>query len=301
MKKTILILLMLACFASYGQKKGRAISAVKIDVGKLSIVDYDTNTDSLNVVEDGISFKTYIPQGSVDYINGSSFNTGTGLLSLTGVGLAGTSENLDGRYGILSSTNTWTATNRFNSTLNLYLGSTFGGQIFTTALGLTIDAATNKRLQLNGGKNVIIQDDGIYADLDAATSTNVVYRQADGELTYGAASSGGSIQTKSISLPGSGLTTSKLTPDVSASELGYTADVTIQYYGTNGTFIGLVKLVGSVVYNNGSPSVNYSTIYTSSPANITTSLILSGSALWSSTSSSTGSFLGINITYFTNE
>jgi hypothetical protein len=37
-------------------------------------------------------------ENSVDYINGASFNTSTGVLSLTGVGRAGASVDLDGRY-----------------------------------------------------------------------------------------------------------------------------------------------------------------------------------------------------------
>jgi len=50
--------------------------------GTVTITSTDTNTDT----------------NDIDYINGASFNTGNGILSLTGVGNAGASVDLDGRY-----------------------------------------------------------------------------------------------------------------------------------------------------------------------------------------------------------
>ena len=62
--------------------------------GKVTITSTDTNTDT----------------NDIDYIDSASFNTTTGVLSLTGVGNAGTSVDLDGRYltGLPSSTGTLT-------------------------------------------------------------------------------------------------------------------------------------------------------------------------------------------------
>ena len=57
--------------------------------GTVTIASTDTNTDT----------------NDIDYINGASFNTGNGILSLTGVGNAGASVDLDGRYLPLSGGN----------------------------------------------------------------------------------------------------------------------------------------------------------------------------------------------------
>jgi hypothetical protein len=54
--------------------------------GTVTISSTDTNTDT----------------NDIDYINAASFNTGNGILSLTGVGNAGASVDLDGRYLPLS-------------------------------------------------------------------------------------------------------------------------------------------------------------------------------------------------------
>jgi hypothetical protein len=54
--------------------------------GTVTISSTDTNTDT----------------NDIDYINAASFNTGNGILSLTGVGSAGASVDLDGRYLPLS-------------------------------------------------------------------------------------------------------------------------------------------------------------------------------------------------------
>lgn len=45
---------------------------------------------------------SYTDTNDIDYINAASFNTGNGILSLTGVGNAGASVDLDGRYLLLS-------------------------------------------------------------------------------------------------------------------------------------------------------------------------------------------------------
>lgn len=57
--------------------------------GTVTITSTDTNTDT----------------NDIDYINAASFNTGNGILSLTGVGNAGASVDLDGRYLPLSGGN----------------------------------------------------------------------------------------------------------------------------------------------------------------------------------------------------
>ena len=57
--------------------------------GTVTISSTDTNTDT----------------NDIDYINAASFNTGNGILSLTGVGNAGASVDLDGRYLPLSGGN----------------------------------------------------------------------------------------------------------------------------------------------------------------------------------------------------
>jgi len=213
--KILTIILIFLSVATYGQKKGRAISAAKIDVGRVSIVDYDPVVDSLEVVEDGVSFKTEIKTYKIDtvYISTGdtlvideegrvwkvglpstapqtlSWNGGNGQITISG----GNTIDIDGRYGQLGASNTWTGAQSISSsTSQLYFkdGAAFNGQIIGTSVGLLVDANTAQLTLRGDTKSIYISSSGVRADLDAGTSANVVYIQSDGELTFGAAVGG---------------------------------------------------------------------------------------------------------------
>lgn len=225
MRKIITLLFLLLSICSYGQKKGRAVSdaihvqtkdwnpiisdsiqANKIDwnpiisdstaVNKIDTLYFANDTLYLDAW--GRLWKTVIAaSGSGDgYVSSLAWNSGTGVITANDPVNVAKTIDIDGRYGQLGGGNTWTNTNLFTrsvtineSTSQLYFkdGSTFNGQILGTSTGLVVDANVAQLTLRGDTKSIYISSTGIKADLDAATSPNAVYLQADGELTYGAA------------------------------------------------------------------------------------------------------------------
>jgi hypothetical protein len=94
--------------------------------GTVTITSTDTNTDT----------------NDIDYINGASFNTGNGILSLTGVGNAGASVDLDGRY-LTSYTETDTLASVTARGASTSTNTTFNGTL-TANSGLQVPFATGQ-------------------------------------------------------------------------------------------------------------------------------------------------------------
>jgi len=141
---------------------------------------------------------------AIDYINGASFNTTTGLLSLTGVGNAGASVNLDNRY-VQTDTNTTDFNVKANSgtTTNISAGETVtfqeggattisrSGNIFTIS---STDTNTNSVDYINGASfntttGVIsltgVGNAGATVDIDGRHALNTIDLAAGNGLTGG--------------------------------------------------------------------------------------------------------------------
>lgn len=166
------------------------------------------------------------------YISAVSFNTGDGVLTLTQPIAGNKTVDLDGRFLLSSSyqnnyisnvsgtgntitftgvgnafNGTLTAVARTNQTNNFTVSQRFQGNIqienasfqdrgFIEAgtSGLYLDAASGygTYLQVNSGTKLWVDANGTYANLDAATTSDVVYfNSSTKEFTYGTAPTGG--------------------------------------------------------------------------------------------------------------
>ena len=92
---------------------------------------------------------------TIDYINSAAFDIATGILSLTGVGNAGASVDLDGRYSLTDTT-------------------------YTAGDGLTL-TGTVFSANVNGGLEIDINDDIIISDTSVANGS---YGSADSTTTF---------------------------------------------------------------------------------------------------------------------
>lgn len=108
---------------------------------------------------------------AVDYISGASFNTSTGDLTLTGVGNAGATVNLDNRYltSVGADTNDYVNSASFNSTN----GNVTLGRTGTSSLG-----------------NIVFSMDGRYLPISSYSDTNdytdtIAFNTGTGVLTLG--------------------------------------------------------------------------------------------------------------------
>ena len=70
--------------------------------GAIGQLAYNSSTNELKYWDGAWKTITNTSNAAVDYINGGSFAAGTGVLTLTGVGGAGATINLDGRYSTAS-------------------------------------------------------------------------------------------------------------------------------------------------------------------------------------------------------
>lgn len=143
-------------------------------VGQLA---YNTSTNELKYYDGGWKTITNTSNAAVDYINGATFDTGTGDLALTGVGGAGASVNLDGRYlqsesdgfkTIAVAGNTSVVADSATDTLTLTAGTNV--TIVTNATTDTIDFAAadnyvNAASFDAGTGNITVERTGALADI----------------------------------------------------------------------------------------------------------------------------------------
>jgi hypothetical protein len=164
-----------------------------------------------------------ISGGSTDYINAASFSSGT--LSLSGVGSASASVSLDGRYGQLSSSNTWSSAQIFGSLSTNRTKITDGVIQITSStpyISFTPTSGSGATIQSSGSNLYAISDlvnigdanptstgenairvtttDLYLYNLDNTSTSYVTYYDpSTHKLTYGASpSSGSSLFTDSV-------------------------------------------------------------------------------------------------------
>ena len=115
---------------------------------------------------------------TIDYINAASFAAGSGILTLSGVGNAGATVNLDGRYLQVESDTLDSVTGRGATTAN---SIEVGGMIVNGDLVVTGTMTTKNAQQVDIGDNIIVlnheevlaptENAGI--EIERGTSTNV--------------------------------------------------------------------------------------------------------------------------------
>lgn len=226
MKRLIILIFAIIPFLGMGQ---RAISgAITIDVGKIDTLYF--TSDTLYLSEDGVLFKTAITAGGSDgYISnvtesgnsitftgvGGAFNSSIGNIaktnqvnSFSSTQYTGTSSSTRTEVGaaFINIRETNTQSLRFQNNL----GTTNASIIHYEGTLFDIESDDDIKLR-RGTREIRIESGGIEMDLDAATSSNVVYYDATTEeLTYGAAGGFSGVQayaTANQSLTASSTTT----------------------------------------------------------------------------------------------
>lgn len=141
-----------------------------------------TSTDgSVNITPTGTNYDLSVNATGDGYINGSSFNTGTGVFTLTGPGAAGTSRDLDGRWlpysgGTITGQTTIENNLRVLSGGQFYIsGSTFGqgGYLTGGGLGLTAHSDLGVTLDYDNTYNLKVNSSGVSSNT-AITATNFI-------------------------------------------------------------------------------------------------------------------------------
>lgn len=222
-------------------------------------------TDILDIISDSVA-----TGGGDGYVSSATFNTGTGVITLNDPVNGAKTVDIDGRFGILGSANTWTTTNNFgsSSTNRTVLAESFISMYGTnpaitikpSSVGATYaqlagyssfaDLYTQGywRMRTDGSREFNVKDDGIYANLDAATTSNVVYyNTTTDEFTYGAASGGGVTFGSATQIP---------FMNTGGTDFSYTSNLT---YSAGGFTVGAEVNVNGFDINiqGGSPAIAF--------------------------------------------
>ena len=164
---------------TFSRTPGENIGSLDIETqGTIDInIENDLNVNgavsATSFVGDG-SGLTNVSTGSTDYISGGSFSTGTGVLTLTGEGLAGASVDLDGRYVDLTTNQSVGGVKTFSSTIT---GSISGNAGTATKLAsartITI-GDTSRTFDGSGNISWTVSQIGALADNGTAVNSSLL-------------------------------------------------------------------------------------------------------------------------------